>query len=1763
MTIEGLLNRTLSLDLETTLSGKIRHLGAIFDGRIFEKTKQAGSKAVIEQLDDFAQDAEFILGHNLLGHDFPVLKTTSPWLKLLDKPVIDTLYLSPLAFPQNPYHHLVKNYKLVRSSINSPVEDAKLAASVFRDQWESFITQAAENPRPIDFYRFCFQDSLFNTFSGKGIASVFSQISPANIQLTQDALDCFYDTTTGIVCPNQAMNNVAGMLEKDEMRPALAYAMAWLQVAGGNSVLPPWVRHSFPNIPAIIKTLREDPCGRPDCEYCNKNHDPEQHLTNLFGYPSFREKPSAENGESLQQAIVTGCLAGNPTLGILPTGGGKSLCFQLPALVRYQRRGSLTVVISPLQALMKDQVDNLVKKTGTPFAEAVSGLQTPPERGEVFNRIRLGDTAILYISPEALRSTSLRNVLSQREIGCWVFDEAHCLSKWGHDFRSDYLYAARFIREFSKEQNLPVPPIACFTATAKTDVVEEIKVHFRDELGQELHLFIGGIERDNLTFEVIPVSTAEKFETAHEIIQEHIKATDEPAGIIVYAATRRSTEEISEFLSHQGMPAEAFHAGLDAKEKREIIESFVEGDIPVICATNAFGMGIDKENIRLVLHYEMPGSLENYIQEAGRAGRDTKPAHCILLYDKQDASKQFQMGSFSELRQKEIARILRALRRTKKNQHGEIIVTSDELLRDDDLADMKDLQPEFRDTKVKTAISWLERAGFLERNQNRTDIFQGKPLVESLGEAQEMISRLNLPSFTKNLWMAILLILFNRAEERGVRADSIAEAVFPEKDLLQKMEEKYGLTAAQIILSALHDMAGAGLIDQGIMLSAIFRPKGKNKALGIFRNVCELEKELIKFLQDEDPDADDGSWVMLNIRRLNQRLTNEGHKTNPDILRQLIKGISYDGKGMAGSQGSFELRYINRNQYQVKLQRSWNNIKKTISVRHNVAHTILQTLVDKAHKRAAKLNAPLTSDVRLSFTSDELSGAIKADIALSVEVKKVLPAIDRALMFLHEQKVIALQGGLAILRQAMTVSLTPLSKGRYYRKSDFKPLAIHYSEKRLQVHVMTRYSDMALEKITEALTLVIDYFALRRSEFIQKYFEDDVELLDKATTAESYRSIVENLRNPVQISAVGRPIEDNMLILAGPGSGKTKVIVHRCAYLLEVERIPARQILVLCFNHSSAVELRKRLFKLVGKAARGVTIATYHGAAMRLAGISIRDMVEPGNQDRIDFDAIIKGAVNLLKGEGDILGIDADEVRERLLAGYSHILVDEYQDIDEDQYDLVSAIAGRSLEEKDSQLTLLAVGDDDQNIYTFRGANVRFIRRFQKDYPSETIFLVENYRSSGHIIAASNALIRTNRDRMKGEHPIQINHERKSIDPGGRWSHLDPVGQGRVRIVSVDHLNQQAEYIKTEIDRLRELDPKANWQNFAVLSRSKSTLSTVRTVLEEAYYPIKTTLEKGLSLHRLREFQLVLNWLASKEKENIRASDIQKHLNVIRHERKMNVWWRLLVSFFDSYKESTDDSILPCSWAIDRLYEFAAEQRRDKVIGQGIFMSTIHSAKGMEFPHVFILDGDWHAQTGKNQWEEERRVMYVGMTRAEETLHLLKLSAKANPFLKELRGNFMMPFVYRGKADTTSVENRQYKMLGLEQIYMDYAAGFPEGHRIHEQLSKLGAGDSVSFCEKSSRIEIHNGNGNCLARLSQESSKKWSEHLEDILDVRVLAMYRRNKEDPADGFQERIKIDSWELPILEVVHKEITGPVCIKDRPVSNPPRTPPIDLPR
>lgn len=1708
---QGFLDRCCGLDLETNENGEIFAIAARYQNRAFQRKAPFSIQQVLRELDEFAFDADCLLGHNLLRHDLPVCKSLSPKLSFLQKPVIDTLFLSPLAFPENPYHRLVKNYKLVREGLNDPLLDIKLAESLFQDQWPALTEQAEAI---LSFYHYAFSGNP--EYVGLQHCLLEMGARPIN---PSTAFDLFKQLSDAKVCETAFTKVILSYLPDPHKRPALAYCLAWLRVAGGNSVLPPWVRQTFADVAPALRQLRDIPCGKPNCNYCRQTHDPVAQLKRYFGFSAFRTEPPAADGGSLQQQIVQAAMGDTSLFAVLPTGGGKSLCYQLPALVRYQRRGVLTIVISPLQALMKDQVDNLRNKTGAPSAAALYGLLTPPERGEVLKAVQMGDIAILYVSPEQLRNSGFRKAIAQREIGCWVFDEAHCLSKWGHDFRPDYLYAARFIQAFAAEQKAMLPPVQCFTATAKQDVRAEILDYFRANLGMELAVFEGGVERDNLQFEVQTVGSHEKFARIHQLLQERLQ--NGAGSAIVYCSTKKRSEEVAEFLSQQSWQAAAFHAGKDAAEKRHIQEGFMDGSIRVIAATNAFGMGIDKDDVRLVIHADIPGSLENYLQEAGRAGRDSDAAECVLLYDEHDIETQFKLSAMSQVDQRDIAQILRGLRRSKKDKDGNVVITSGEILQDDNVETSFDSDDPNAATKIITAVSWLERAGFIERNENRTQVFQGRPLVKDLDEAKAKIAKLGLSQRQQKRWLAILEALFNADSDEGFSADDLALlGAFAADE-----QDKPGETASQRVIRTLYDMTAQGLIKQNLLLTAFVRYKIADSSLLRLEKICPLERAMLETLREQAPDAASDGWQILSLRHINQHLLDHGHGlSNPEVLRLLLNGLARDGLGLAGNKGSLSLRHRGLDQYAVRLNRDWPALIATAEKRQAIAQIVLERIL----KNIPPDTKP-GADLLVEFSAEQLLEALKQDLFVASGLKDPLAAVERALNFLHEQKIITLQNGLAVFRQAMTIRVLPEAKSRRYGKGDYQPLAHHYGERVFQIHVMNEYARRGLEKIGQALAFVVAYFAMDKSEFVKRYFADRRVVLERATSQQSFQRIVSDLQNPEQIALVAAH-DDNTLILAGPGSGKTRVVVHRCAYLLRVKRVPARAILVVCFNRNAATELRKRLFDLVGDDAKGVTIQTYHGLAMRLSGHAMTNGTE---QNESAFTAIIDDAIKLLQGEQALLGLEADESRDRLLAGFRYILVDEYQDIDEQQYRLISAIAGRTLDE-DAKLTILAVGDDDQNIYQFRGANIGFIKQFQSDYAAGLHYLLENYRSSAHIIAAANAFIAHNRDRMKQGQAIRVNRQRQKLEAGGRWQHLDTLARGRVQQVQVADEADQAVQVVHELERLRQLDAGLDWSQCAVLAREWRLLNPIRSELERQGLPFSLMLprEANPSPFRIRENADLLQALRQAGHQLNSAAFWLDYLAEKYPTEPENPWLCQLQALLQDWLRETGNAEIGNRLTLEYLAENLAEQRRERRWGNGVLLGTVHAVKGMEFAHVCILDGGWNNQNP----EEQRRLLYVAMTRAKETLCLMQRRDRHHPFLSELQGDHLLVRQAPELAQTEHGSNKAYRFLSLEDIYLGYAGGFEPPHPIHSQLAALRPGDRLNMVNLQGKLYLQ-ANGISVARLAQAAQPFWLQHLDCIERLSVVALLQRTRKDETAEYQERCKLEEWEIPLVEAVYR--------------------------
>jgi ATP-dependent DNA helicase RecQ len=331
-----------------------------------------------------------------------------------------------------------------------------------------------------------------------------------------------------------------------------------------------------------------------------------QILQEYFGYSEFKTG---------QERIIDEILSGHDVLGIMPTGAGKSLCFQIPALALE----GTAIVISPLISLMKDQVDTL-NEMGIKAAFINSSLNMQDYRS-ITEKARNGEYKLLYIAPERLETESFWTLLSQMNISLIAIDEAHCISEWGHDFRPSYTKIASMISRLTKR-----PPVIALTATAtvqvKQDIVRLLKL-------QQPYILITGFDRENLFFGV------EKPKSKFDFLLKYIKKNVANSGI-VYCSTRKTVESVCEKLSQHGISATRYHAGLTDGERIANQEAFIFDKVQVIVATNAFGMGIDKSNTRYVIHYNMPKTMENYYQEAGRSGRDGEKAECILFYSAAD-----------------------------------------------------------------------------------------------------------------------------------------------------------------------------------------------------------------------------------------------------------------------------------------------------------------------------------------------------------------------------------------------------------------------------------------------------------------------------------------------------------------------------------------------------------------------------------------------------------------------------------------------------------------------------------------------------------------------------------------------------------------------------------------------------------------------------------------------------------------------------------------------------------------------------------------------------------------------------------------------------------------------------------------------------------------------------------------------------------------------------------------------------------------------
>ncbi len=1397
----------------------------------------------------FVEPCSAICGHNIIGFDLKHTPINGNHI------FIDTLYLSPLLFPNRPYHRLVKDDKLQVDEFNNPVNDAMKARDLFFDEVEAW-------KRLPQSRRVIYKGLLSIVCEFKGFFTYIDENEP--LVTGQPLVYAICQEYEGRICTHA---NLAAVVKHYPVE--LAYALAVIGADDMMSITPAWVMRNFPKVANVMNFLRNTPCG--ECTYCKKRQDAHHGLREFFGYDDFR----LFDGKNMQQQAVETAVRGESLLCIFPTGGGKSLTFQLPALMAGRNTHGLTVVISPLQSLMKDQVDNLAER-GISGAVTINGMLDPIERAAAVQQVVDGSADLLYIAPEMLRSKTIERLLMGRNVVRFVIDEAHCFSAWGQDFRPDYLYIGDFIRNLQEQkQQQQSIAVSCFTATAKQKVISDICDYFRTKLGLDLKVFAANAERKNLRYSVIHVDTdEEKYNHLRSLILGRQCPT------IVYVSRKKRTREISAHLCADGIRALPFNGGMDAADKIRNQEAFMNGDAQVIVATSAFGMGVDKKDVGLVIHYDISDSLEAYVQEAGRAGRDPHmEAECYVLYSDNDLDKHFILLNQTKLSISEIQQVWKVIKDLTPKQPT---VSCSPL----EIARQAGWNEEVEDieTRVKSAIAALENAGLVTRGSNTPHIFATGITVANMDEARR---RLTLsPLFDETTREEAARIIGSLISRRAT-SDNNDEA----ESRIDYLADVLGMSKETVIHNV-NLMRQEGILTDSRDMQAWTVKSTTRRELD---NILRLEQFLLMHLGEESRD--------FYYKQLNE----EAHKSGMAFstvrrIKTLLYFLSLKG-------------YVRKEEHtysdsvSLRLQVSLENSLKRFEQRVGLCRFVVDRLYAQKNDGETTL---------VSFSLVELLKQYCAQLTLADPPSTT--DMEEALLYLSKTDLLKLEGGFLVIYN--TMQLKRMVKRRFeYTKEHYRLLDEFYRQRIQQIHIVGEYANMMVRDYDAALQYVSDYFMLDYKAFISKYFKGDRRTqIGKNITPAKYNKIFGSLSDR-QMEIISDKESRRIVVAAGPGSGKTRVLVHKLASLLLLEDVKHEQLLMLTFSRAAATEFKIRLMELVGNAALFVDIKTFHSFAFDLLG-------KQGSLE--EADTVVGRAAEM---------IETGEVEETKIAK-SVLVIDEAQDMGADDYRLVSALMQRN-----EDIRVIAVGDDDQNIYAFRGSNSKYLKALVADHGATFYEMTTNYRSDRSIVAFANRFVQSIPARMKYT-PI----EAASRDDG---------------------------VVETFDNRQFTFDDFQIQGSTAILTRTNEQALQIAYLLEQQ--GVHTTLAQSgvgfrfINLAEVRYFMKQTGdgssiskeqWLSAKERTCERYA-------TSRQLSLMHRFWKQYEHANRHYYRSD-------------LRQFLLESDiEDFLSAEGsVFVSTIHKAKGREFDtvHLFVDNPDVTDP-------EDLRTTYVGITRARHHLY--------------------------------------------------------------------------------------------------------------------------------------------------------------------------------
>lgn len=1463
-------------------SRKILDIGSVKgDGSTFHKTSVA-------EFILFLNGTQFICGHNIFNHDIKYIGKALSDAGVNSANIIDTLFLSPLLFPTKPYHALLKDDKLQSEDSNNPLNDSIKTRDLFNDEVAAF-KQTDETLKQI-FYLLLKNKKEFHSFFR------FIAYTSASTDIEKLIRQKFENE----ICEQV---DIAKIISEHpiELAYCLSLVSSFIEHKKIHSITPPWVLKNYPEVERIMFRLRNKPCIS-GCMYCNNALDIHKGLKRFFGFDSFR----TFGGEPLQERAVKAAVDNKSILAVFPTGGGKSITFQVPALISGESSKGLTIVISPLQSLMKDQVDNL-EKIGITEAVTINGLLDPIERAKSFERVEDGSASILYISPESLRSRTIERLILGRKIVRFVIDEAHCFSSWGQDFRVDYLYIGDFIKQIQEKKNLEDGiPVSCFTATAKQNVIEDIKNYFKEKLSIDLELYTSKASRTNLQYKVFEKGgEEEKYQAVRDLIEEKNCPT------IIYVSRTRKAYKLAERLTEDGFNARPYHGKMDVKEKTTNQNAFISGEVPIMVATSAFGMGVDKKDVGMVIHYEISDSLENYIQEAGRAGRDENiVADCFVLFNEEDLGKHFILLNQTKLSIKEIQQIWKAIKeitRFRSTVSNSALEIARKAGWDDNVVEIE--------TRVTTAIAALEDAGYLKRGQNMPRVFANSILSKN---AQEAIDKINsserFEEKQKEKAIRIIRKLFS-SKSRKQSNDEAAES------RIDYISDHLGIVKEEVINIVNLLREEKILADAKDLTAFIKKGENKNRSLNIVEAFGKIENFLLPVFEEQER--------TFHIKELNEEAEANGCE---DITTNKLKTIInfWAIKNWIKRQN---VGY-SKNHIVVLCLHPKETLKEKLEKRHELAKFIVEYLYEKSNLNVAEDDKD-KEEVLVEFSVHELKNEFEKKPKL-FEMKITLDDIEDTLFYLSRIDAIKIEGGFLVVYNKLTIERVEQDNYKKYTKEDYRKLNQFYENKVQQIHIVGEYAKKMIGDYKDAPQFVEDYFQLNYASFLKKYFPGSkIDNLKLKMTPGKFKQLFGEL-SPTQLKIINDS-EPKIVVAAGPGSGKTRVLVHKLASLLLMEDVKHEQLLMVTFSRAAATEFKKRLLKLIGNAANYIEIKTFHSYCFDLLG-------KVGSLEK--SDAILKKTIGKIKNKE----VEASRITKTVL------VIDEAQDMDEDEYNLINALM-----EQNEEMRVIAVGDDDQNIYEFRGASAKYLEQFIQVNKAVKHELVENYRSKSNLVEFTNQFVKRIQHRLKDTPIIP-----KQTD------------NGKIKLVQY----QSGNLITPLVHDI--LTTGLTGTTCVLTKTNEEALQITGLLLKHEMQAKLIQTNDGFSLYNLSEVRFFLSQLNLSDDVFIISDDVwanakRELINKFHNSTKLEVCNNIIKDFEATNPKKKYKSDLEGFIRESKLEDFFNEN------GETVFVSTIHKAKGKEFDNVFLMLENFNPAT-----DEAKRQLYVAMTRAKRnlTIHL-------------------------------------------------------------------------------------------------------------------------------------------------------------------------------